>query len=237
VGVIACYRLSDQSASFEFFYWLVVVQAMGATEVVIDAANPKTSKMTLESIQSRLHNILIPGAALAGLPVRVGDYRRGMITARAPDIFSWVRSGKSFARLKSVKPPGVAKYTVTLRRQVGAPLRNSNELDWRKFAEEIGATVIEEYAVQPIHLHDRFSLYAGAEMNFGVCNGPVVTTTLTEYPVIMFVPPGSASNSMVKSGVPLGEQLPWALPWQRCVWKPDDLEEMRKVLAQWRSWQ
>jgi len=60
--------------------------------------------------------------------------------------------------------------------------------------------VIDDYYAKPIHLHDRFALYAGAKMNFGVCNGPVFTLSLTEYPVAMFANTQSARNSNTRFG-------------------------------------
>lgn len=229
---VACFQLRHQSASFEYFLWLVLAQAMGATKIVIDRDDMKLKWFSREATQARIDKILLPGAAFAGLYSKIGHYSSGMITTRAPDLFQWVRSGGTFRRLQSVKSPGSARYTVTLRRQVGAPGRNSNEPAWRQFAEEIGATVIEEYAVRPIDLHDRMALYAGAEMNFGVCNGPIAMISLSEYPVMMFVPKGPSASSMVKAGVSLGGRFPWMLPNQRTVWRQDNLEDMRQVFAE-----
>lgn len=227
----ACFQLKHQSASFEYFLWLVLVQAMGATKIVIDHYDMKLKWFSRKVTEERIENILLPGAALAGLYCKLGHYSPDMIVARAPDLLPWVKSGKSFKRLKSVKPSGVAKYTVTIRRHSLAPARNSNEEAWRAFAKEIDATIIEDYDTQPIHLHDRMALYAGAKMNYGVCNGPSALLSLTEYPVTMFVPKGSSQMSVVKAGVPWGEKYPWMLPNQHMVWRQDTLNEIRHIHA------
>ncbi len=229
---IACFQLKHQSASFEYFLWLVLVQAMGATKIVIDIDGMKLKWFSRKLTEERINNILLPGSAFAGIYSKIGRYTSDMITARAPDLFPWVRSGKTFKRLQTIKPLKIVDYTVTLRRQVMVPSRNSNEEAWREFAKEIGATIIEEYAVEPIDIHDRMALYAGAKMNFGVCNGPVSILSLTKYPMTMFVPKGSSSSSMVKAGVPLGGSFPWALPNQRCIWKQDDLKDLRETFSE-----
>ena len=167
---LATYRLSEHLASFEFFYWLVMVQADGASKIVFDISNPKTRK--LPDAPRRFHTIVEPGPALAGLGHRRGD-DVGTLNARASQMIPWVRSGRTFRRLRSVLPLVRCDYTVTLRRNPGAKSRNSDEISWREFARRINAVVIEDYYVQPIHLHDRVALYAGARMNYGVCNGPM----------------------------------------------------------------
>src|SRR4029077_9558000 len=101
-----------------------------------------------------------------------------------------------------------------------------------QFAKEIGAILIEDYAVQPIHLHDRIALYAGAKMNFGVCNGPVAMLSLTEYPMCMFVQNASARKSQIKDRLELGqERFPWMLANQRLVWREDTIENLMAAVC------
>src|SRR5215468_4682791 len=109
--MIATYDLRQCQATFEFFLWLVLVQAMGATKISIDQNNPKTSKIPLPMIRQRTESILIPGCALAGLPVKKYAVP-GQVHAHARDFFDWVRAGKSFRRLTSVKVPVSVLYTV-----------------------------------------------------------------------------------------------------------------------------
>ena len=225
--MIAVYRLSDQSASFEFFFWLVMVVAKGATEIVVDPTNPKISKMSIDDVHRYVESVVVPGAAFAGVPITVAAGVKGMVCS-AQEMLPWARAGGQFRRLESVKPPGKAPYTVTLRNHKRAKNRNSNIPAWRHFAEEIGATVIEDYADQPIHIHDRMALYAGARMNFGVCNGPMGLLGLSPYPMISFVPNESSRNAQLKFGVELNApKWPWMLPTQRLIWQEDTIENLR----------
>lgn len=230
--MIATYDLRDKSASFEFFYWLVLAKARGATKIIIDASQPKINKMSPAEVLRRIENTLIPGCALAGLPVKV-EFHRPIyrpLKENIWDFMRWSATNSNFERLLSPKEPAWAEYTVTLRTRQKAVNRNSNEAAWRQFAREIDAVVIEDYDVRPIHLHDRMALYAGARMNFGVCNGPIAMLGLTPYPVAMFVNTQSARNNQVKSGIPLEtERFPWMLSCQRLIWKEDTIENLREA--------
>src|SRR5262249_54239603 len=151
-----------------FFLWLVVMQADGAEEIVLDFSNPKTSKFPREDVLERGRNIIAPGVALAGLPMRYGTDASDFCAFGASPLWDWIRSGRDFKRLRTVKPAVQCDFTVTIRRNRYAKMRNSNFDAWHKFAERIGAIVIEDFYDQPIPLHDRVALYAGAKMNFGV---------------------------------------------------------------------
>jgi len=234
--MIAVYRLSDQSASFEFFLWLVLVIAKGAKEIIIDPINPKTTKMSIEDINLYMESVVIPGAAFARVPISIKRNAQGM-TASAQDLVPWVRAGGKFKRLESVKPPANVSYTITLRNHKRAVNRNSNIPAWREFAQEIGATIIEDYADFPIHIHDRMALYAGAKMNFGVCNGPMGLLALTPYPLMSFVPNQSSRNAQFKFGgiVPNTKQWPWMLPDQNLVWESDTIDNLRCIMQSWKA--
>lgn len=223
--MIATYRLSSYLASFEFFFWLVMVHTAGASEIVFDTNNPRTKKNSLDDVIKRFHSILKPGPALVGLPCRIGDDKT-QIDAFPSHLYAWYNSGKRFARLKSVKPPVKCKATVTIRQNITAPMRDSNRDAWLRFADEIDAIVIDDFYRDPIHLHDRMALYAGAEMNYGVCNGPMAMLSLTEYPVKVFVNSESARNSNIRWGIEPNTSWPWMLSNQQLVWAPDDLDAL-----------
>lgn len=222
--VIATYSLSKYLANFDFFNWLVMVQAEGATEICLDVENPKIKgSLTVPETMQRFHSIIEPGAALAGLPSRIGKGKNG------PDIFGpllndWIRSGKRFVRLKSPKHPVEVDFTVTIRHHhlQGMHVRDSNREVWTKFAEQIGAVVIDDWYDKPIHLHDRMALYAGAKMNFGVCNGPVHLISLTPYPVAMFVNTETNRWTQHRRGINTGEKYSWMLDNQHLIWEEDD---------------
>jgi hypothetical protein len=226
--MIATYRLAQHSASFEFYNWLVMVKAAGATKIIFDIANPKIRKFSRESVMQRFYSIIEPGPILAGLKSRYGNDQG--LNVIASQIFAWIRAGNKFTRLVSVKPPIECKYTVTLRNNHNAKARNSNAETWRAFAEEIGAIVIEDYFDKPIHLHDRMALYAGAQMNFGVCNGPMHLLSLTTYPVMIIANTQSARNNVMRWGVLEGGDLPWMLPNQKMIWCDDNLDNLRRMM-------
>jgi hypothetical protein len=223
LGVIATYSLSKYLANFDFFNWLVMVQAEGATEVYLDIENPKVKgTLVVPETMRRFHSIIEPGPALAGLPSKLGRCAGGP-DIFAPHLIRWFKSGKMFARLKSPKHPVTVDFTVTLRHHhLGMNERDSNREVWIKFAERIGAAVIDDWYDKPIHLHDRMALYAGAKMNFGVCNGPVHLISLTPYPVTMFVNSKSARGTQTWYGNDVDQKYPWMLSNQHIIWKDDN---------------
>lgn len=229
----ATYSLRHYLASFEFFNWLVMVQADGATEIAFDVRDPKLKNFTRESVEERFRSILEPGPALAGLPSRLGADSGGPRPAPI-DLIPWWNSGRRFRRLRTVKPPVACDYTVTIRNnRDGARARDSDRDAWLKFADAIGATVIDDYFVEPIHLHDRVALYAGAKMNFGVCNGPIHLISLTPYPVAMFLNTEAARNAQVRTGTPRGGKYPWMTGDQHVVWQGDTYDDLRRWHDAW----
>jgi hypothetical protein len=230
MGFAARYDFSTATASFDFFTWLVHVQRLGADEIVFDTRRFRTTKWDAAEARRRYETIIKPGMALAGMSWREGTDGRAVGTHHLGDL---ARLG-GFRRLRSVKPPLAVRYTVTLRRNAHNPHRNSKESIWREFAAEIDALVIDDYAVRPIDLLDRVALYAGAEMNFGVTNGPLALLFLTDYPYMMFDcisnPKGFAGH-----GIALRGQVPWAGPDQLLVWEKQKLKFLRRAFATWRA--
>lgn len=226
----ALYPLRRFIAGFDFFPWLVMQQAHGASEIVFDTRGPKTDKWSLDVVMRRFESILKPGPALIGLPSSMGTQGTQLAPYHQADLVRLTRAGMDFRRLRSVLPPGTERYTVTLRRTQRAAGRNSREEDWRTFAAEIGARVIPDYDDEPIGLHERMALYAGAEMNFFVTNGPVMLAFLSEYPAMGF----DVQNSpMMKFGVPFGQPYPFLLPQHRQIYEPDTLPVIRKHFDDW----
>ncbi len=228
------YDLSRQIAGYDFFHWLIYVQMMGATGIVIDTSNVRASKWSMHTTMRRVKSIILPGPALAGLPCRLGRDGKtcdGYLRA----FLDLAKARPTFRRLKSVLPAGKDRYTVTIRNTERATHRNSNEQAWRTFAADIGARVIEDYEVQPIELHELMAIYAGAEMNFGVSNGPVTLGLLSEYPMMAFDFAKSARALENIGGMKFGDQLPWATKDQFQIWEADDLDVIRKHFNSWRA--
>lgn len=226
------YRLSNKIAGFDFFPWLVMQRAAGATEAVFDTRQPSTGKWPHETVMRRFHSILLPGPELLGMKASIGiEGSEKLAPYHQRDLVRLVRDGLQIPRLRSVLPAGNARYTVTLRRTQRVPERNSREQDWRTFAREIGAVVIPDYEDQPIHLHNRMALYAGAQMNFFVTNGPVMLCFLSEYPAMGFC---VNESPMASYGVPLGEKYPFCLPQHQQIYESDTLENIRRNFEAWK---
>jgi hypothetical protein len=237
----ALYDCGKYLTSFNFFEWLVQAAALGATTVVFDIRGIRGDKWPTEVSRRRFYSILQPGPALAGLQQETFDGATHRATEAkdiakpggAPLVAFW-KSGKRFPRLKSVRAPGSERYTVTLRKTQRSPLRDSDEPMWRAFAAEIGARVIPDYDVEPIHLHERMALYAGAEMNFFVSNGPGVLCSFTEYPCMLFNT-HHARESLLGDGMAEFDQYPWMLANQRAIWEEATAESVRRHFAHWQA--
>jgi hypothetical protein len=214
----ALYDLSQRTSTYDYFTWQAIVQSMGATEIVFRTDHGwYTSKYPAAECRRRFENYILPGPSLQDLPVRIGNDGRVIGTHNYRDLF-----GKDFRRFKSVLPPRSERYTVTLRQTDRNAYRNSDVSLWRRFAAEIGAYVIEDHSVQPIDLYDRMALYAGAQMNFGVTNGPMALLYFTDYPMAMFDCQNSKSWEL--HGVEVGGQIPWLRENQRLIWKKPTME-------------
>ncbi len=237
----ALYDCSKYLTSFNFFEWVLQAEANGATKVVFDIRGIRGDKWPQSRSLQRFWSICAPGPALIGLPSEVFDNRTSLPTmARdvakpggAPLVAFW-KAGRRFKRLKSVRPPKTTRYTVTLRKTQRSPARDSDEQVWRDFAAEIGALVIPDYDERPIHLHERMALYAGAQMNFFVSNGPGVLCSFTEYPCMLFNTV-HARGSLLGDGLNDGDQYPWMLENQRAIWEEASAESLRRHFYHWRE--
>ncbi len=237
----ALYDLGRYLTSFNFFEWLVQAEARGATKVVFDIRHIRGDKWPVPIARQRFYSICQPGPALIGLPQetfdgsRTDDTRaREVAKPGGGEIVAHFRSGGRFRRLQSVKVPGSERFTVTLRKTQRSPARDSDEAVWLPFAAEIGARVIRDYEEEPLHLHDRMALYAGARMNFFVSNGPGVLCSLSPYPCMMFNTQ-DALGSFIGDGLLAGDQYPWMLPNQRAIWEKASPESLRRHFYHWLS--
>lgn len=222
----ARYDLAFDICGHDFYSWLAVAKARGAERIVFGVQNPKTTKWNQLHVLERFESIIEPGPALAELPYRFGN--GGFWKFASPhmmDLVPFCQRNK-ISRLKSPlrKFTGI-KYTVTIRNEPRIKDMNSNQEAWRRFADEIGATVIEDQYDELIHLHERMAIYADAEMNFGVVNGPMHLLSLTEYPVTIFKANVSRPN-LEKHLVPFGTTPPWFLENQKLLWIDDSYDNL-----------
>jgi hypothetical protein len=234
----ALYDLSRYLTSFNFYEWLVQAEADGATSVLFDVRRIRQDKWPAHIAHERFLSICKPGPALIGLPYEIGTIdpvgARDFGAPGGARLVKFCKSGRTFKRLRTVKPAGSERYTVTLRRTQRAPGRNSNEAVWRDFARGIGARVIPDYEDEPIHMHDRMALYAGAEMNFFCSNGPGILCSLSEYPCMMFNT-HHARESLIGDGMKEGEQYPWMLANQRAIWEEATGASLMRHFLYWRE--
>jgi hypothetical protein len=225
--MIANYDLRYQHTTFDFFGWLIEWAHRGATEIVFGNSNNPIKR-------KRFETIVAPGPAFLGLPSREGnDGERVGLKTKFPRVIEFAKQVKSFRRLRTVLPPRDVEYTVTLRQEEINAFRNSNREAWLRFASEIGATVIEDYSVKPIHLYERMALYAGARMNFGMSCGPMWMCSQSEYPCMIF---GLVKHESFVRRCPIGwgENMPWCKEDQFVYWETDDYEN---ICTRYRDWQ
>lgn len=227
----ALYDLKQRIAGFDFFTWLVLQR--GATGISFQCKTTKTDKFTKSEAMLRYESILKPGCALAGLDY--DELGEGQFIAKGgqQELVDYCNAGGEITRLATVLPAGSERYTITLRTTRRWPWRNSDETVWRDFAAEIGARVIPDYEVDPLHLHERMALYAGAEMNFFVTNGPVILCFLSNYPAMSF---DVQQSPLIQLGIPMGGQYPFLLPDRhRQIYEPDEPDIIRKHFYHWRE--
>lgn len=225
-GFSALYDMSYRISTYDFFVWLVHVRELGANEIIISTENLRSKKWPIAETLQRLENYILPGPALAGLPCGLG--RQGKDVGSYSMAALAMLAGRSFRRLKSVLPPRNERFTVTMRQTFHNTQKNSDDQIWRTFAREIGARVIEDHSIEPIGLHERMALYAGAEMNFGVPNGPMALLTLSDYPMTMMCDPATTAKGFAGHGIAVGEQIPYALRHQRLVWEKASMDNLMR---------
>jgi hypothetical protein len=225
----AVYRLDQYPANFNFLDWLVASKTLGADHVVLDQSNGYIPKFTKSDTSSRMTSIVEPSIALAGMTYEFGSGPGIDPGYHISNVLRVYKQVGKLEKLKSVKEPVKNKYTVTLRDYGRYKERNSDVQAWRRFAEEIGAVVIEDYSTKPIHLHDRMALYAGSEMNFMTGNGPGSLLLYSDYPYCIFN--GKVNRAYHKEHGWLDQPLPWAVENQHVVWELDNYDNIRRVAS------
>lgn len=229
----AVYDLSRYPANFNFFEFLVAATTEGATHVIFDKTKGIRRKYPQAETEKRIASIIEPGAALGGCTYEWGT-GEGIDPGYHPAaIFkAYQRHGK-IAKLRSVSAAtGAHEVTVTLRRSDRCRQRNSSQ-DWERFAARVGAFVIDEYDAQPIHLHERMAIYSAAKMNFFTANGPGILCHCSDNPYILFQK-GIDKTYYNRHGWQEDTQLPWAVGYQKMVWKDDTFDNIIKEYDAWQ---
>lgn len=216
----AYYDLSKKPATFNFIAWLCHAKTLGATEVVFDVSKGFQKKKFPEAVARQMYeNVLQPACELWGLP-----FSEGVDGDFSPSYFHQDVI-QTYCRIGRIEKPysvvGPYDYTVTIRDSIRNQHRNSNRDAWLRFAEEIGAHVIEDAYKKPLSLRDRFAYY-GSRMNFFCSNGPGELCFYSDLPYTFFSP--SSANATVHE---VGFQFPWRNENQVIVWAEDNLENIR----------
>jgi hypothetical protein len=237
-AMIACYDLSTDINSHDHYHWLIVVAGMGAREIVYDTSKGfRASRWPDDQTAERYCTIVRPAAAFAGLPSRDGvDGTRIAGLHKLKNAHKWaLNHPRAVAKLKSILPPGDKRDTITLREQILVdPLRNSNIKAWLDFADKIGAHVIRDYLVEPISMAQRLALYAGAEMNFGVDNGPMSVCQMTPYPCMVFKYHLN-EHYLFRCGLKWHGKFVWCSKNQFMFWEDDTPANIWARFEQWHG--
>jgi len=215
--------------TYDFFNWLTHVRMLGATEIAFKIEPMNQGKWPIAESLKRFKNYIWPGCALAGLPCSVKNEGNGEIgSVLMCDLLADLAPGKQMPRLVTVKPPGLARYTVTIRETFRNVHKNSDRDLWLAFAERIGAHVFEDDTRVKTELHDRVAICAGARMNYGVTNGPLSLLYYTPYPFTMFCDPIGTKKSFSGHKINPGDQLPIFLPKQKFVWVKPTMDDLMR---------
>ena len=94
--------------------------------------------------------------------------------------------------------------------------------------------VLPECELDPIPIETRMRLYANADMNYGVNNGPMSLCYLSDSPYMVFnmlpdVPEGESLRKHMEQDDFVDKQFPWAHEKQRLFWKPDTIENLKEA--------
>lgn len=232
------YNLGNRPASFDFVTCLATAIALGAKHVrFVLSESWKRKNYSRHQAVERFISIVEPAVALYGLDYSVGEpfgFEPNHILGTATEVY------RKYQRIGKIQYPCKAGdyVTITLRKSRN-PERDSNEAEWRKFADLVGnAIVIPDSEGGTFPLHERMKLYAGARMNFMVMNGPATLCFHSDAPYLVMRTIGceaSGSTSPASSkanGIYPGFQFPWAIAGQRLSYLPDTAEN---IYSEWEN--
>jgi len=241
--IYAKYDLSRWPTTFDFASWLVLAKTAGCDHVQFVIGNGVAEWKYPKTVTwKRFGNILVPMCALAGMDFSVVHESDGFEFPYAwGDVEKLYQKNKHVELLKPTFTLKPAQYvTITMRDSFRNTHRNSDVHEWEKFRgylERRGKRVVqlEECERSPLDLEYRLALYAGAEMNFGVNNGPMSMCAMSEAPYMIFniYPKRKATEKtydlvmlMESTGFGEGSQFGFRNERQTLVWGPDDYEVM-----------
>lgn len=228
----ALYDVSKRECplTFDYYAWQCLVKAKGYDTVTFknDVYRLKKYPGGVDEAKARFSSILWPGPNFACMSRATGTTGDFIGKWAIPDIVA-LGLEQNIPRMKSATKslPGF-DYTVTLRHMKNKEGRNSDRALWIEFAYRIGATIIPDYFDVPIALHHRFSMYAGARMNYGVMGGPLAMLLWTPYPISIWCDPECEPliKSMKGHGCEIGQSWPFMLQNQKLIWQKPTLDAL-----------
>jgi len=264
-------------ACFDFFPWLILAEMMRMREkapaplkIGFYFGKDGDLERTLQTTQRRAmyQNVIKPALRFVDAveDPTVLDHGRIMERYTFIDIVKACRLGEdvpllipSAAAVKAIEEAlhlngrdPQRPVTITLREAAYSSHRNSNMVEWLRFAEYLqaqGERVLfvrdTKFAVDPIDGYEtcpaasididvRLALYESAKCNLFVSNGPWSLALFGSKPWLMFnqidamdpYPPNTNQWWVNFHGIGVGEQFPWSRPDQRIVWLKDTFVDM-----------
>jgi hypothetical protein len=200
-------------------------------------------KLSEELYWHRFKNIITPLCDLAKTPWVKGPGGEGMTFGyHAGDLEKVFKEhGRIWKYTTTYRAVGKKRryVTVTIRESFRNMERNSNRPAWNRFISDLEkkskVIVLEDRELDPIPVSERMSLYAHADMNYGVNNGPMALLYCSESPYTVFnmIPranPDPWREHMEKGGFPVGSQFSFRNERQKIVWESDDYEVLSREL-------
>ena len=229
--MIALYDMRFMPTTYDYFNWLCHVKLLGATKIHFRVEPMRQSKYPAAEGRRRFHNFIWPAPELFGLDKAMGnDGDASVGSLYFNDLQAdAARMGKDIPRMRSVRSPAKEQFTVTIRDTFRNVHKNSDRVLWEKFAARTGAYVIDDHAKKPMELHDRIAFYAGAEMNFGVVNGPLAALYYSPYPFAISCDPVTSAKSFGGHKIKPGDRCPYFLPNQRWIWERPTMDGLMRV--------
>lgn len=237
----ALYDLGKQPTTFDFAAFAVIAKTVGESHVrFVYEGKISAWKYPEYLAWRRFGNIVLPICRLAGLDFSVGERIEGQAYGYG---YNQVKAlYDRLGRIEKLKPTVArdrkAYTTITLRDSFRNKYRNSNLSAWNRFAEYLKkrgkeVMVLPECETAPLDVEYRMELYASADMNLGVSNGPMALCQFSEAPYITInMNPKSVDAQydndkvLAKHGLFPGSQLAWRNANQLLVWEPDTYENI-----------
>ena len=239
----AVYDLSKMPTTYDFAAWAVMAKTEGEKHVhfIVDA--PIASwKYPEDTAWKRWATVLLPICKLAGLSFSVGPRRSGREYGyHGGQVNRLFAERGRLEKLRATMKPSREKYvTITLRQSFRNKHRNSNMEAWTQFqayleGKGVDVAVLPECEDAPINVEHRMALYAHADMNLGVAQGPMALCIFSDAPYITLNqnppdPNGEAqydiNKLLVKTGFPPGSQYAFRTDRQILVWEQDSFENI-----------